>query len=143
MAGAGALRSTTCDMLAFIAANLGNTAGSLEKVLQECHTVYAEIPPPHGLRGFIARWCKRRRSHVKPPVHMALGWLVSLVAPSGHKVYWHNGATGGYRAFVGFVKESSTGIVVLSNKGLSQYGLSFRVLPVEEIGFHLLQFLNL
>jgi CubicO group peptidase (beta-lactamase class C family) len=144
LAGAGALRSTTCDMLKFIAANLGNTQGSLEKVLHMCHTVYVEIPhlPPHGIRGLVARWRKRWLSNLKPPVNMALGWLVSRLALSGHKVYWHNGATGGYCAFVGFVKESSTGIIVLSNRELSQYDLFCRALSVEEIGFHLLKFLQ-
>jgi CubicO group peptidase (beta-lactamase class C family) len=144
LAGAGALHSTTCDMLKFIAANLGNTRESVEKVLHTCHTGDIEIPhlAPHGIHGLVARWRKSWLRHLKPPVNMALGWLVSRLAPSGHKVYWHNGATGGYRAFVGFVKESSTGIVVLSNGGLSQYDLFSRVLSVEEIGFRLLKFVQ-
>jgi CubicO group peptidase (beta-lactamase class C family) len=28
---------------------------------------------------------------------------------------WHNGGTGGYRSFAGFVKESRTAVVVLAN----------------------------
>jgi CubicO group peptidase (beta-lactamase class C family) len=142
LAGAGALRSTACDMLKFIDTNLGNAPESLQNVLQTCHTVQVEIPPPRGLRGLTARWRRRRLSNCTPPVSMALGWLISLLKPSGHKVYWHNGATGGFCAFVGFVNESNTGVVVLSNKSPSQYGLSWCGPSVEEIGLHVLQCLQ-
>jgi len=43
-------------------------------------------------------------------------------------VFWHNGGTGGYRAFSGFVKEVGKGVVVLTNSSIS----------VDDIGFHLL-----
>src|SRR5688572_11560550 len=104
LAGAGALRSTTCDMLKFLAANLGKTQGRLEKALQTCHTEFVEIPrlSPNGIRGLVARWRNNWLINLEPQVNMALGWLVSQLLPSGHKVYWHNGATGRNPSFVGF-----------------------------------------
>ena len=131
-------------MLKFIEANLGNTQGSLKNVLRTCHTEEVDIPrlSPNGICGLVTRWRKTWLSNLAPPMNMSLGWIVSRLAASGHKVYWHNGATGGYRAFVGFVKESNTGIVVLTNRGLSPYDLFFRVLCVEDIGFHMLKFIQ-
>jgi D-alanyl-D-alanine-carboxypeptidase/D-alanyl-D-alanine-endopeptidase len=43
-------------------------------------------------------------------------------------VVWHNGATGGFRAFVGFVKKSETGVVVLSNCARGVDAIGFRLL---------------
>jgi CubicO group peptidase (beta-lactamase class C family) len=142
LAGAGALRSTTCDMLKFITASLGDTQVSLEKVLHACRTVYVDIPPPRGIHGMVARWRKRRLSDFGPPVSRALGWFLSRLEPGEHKVYWHNGATGGHCAFVGFVKQSHTGVVVLSNRERSQYDRFFRALSIEDIGFRLLKSLH-
>jgi hypothetical protein len=48
----------------------------------------------------------------------------------GHpvEVLWHNGGTGGFRGFVGFVRESETGVVVLSNCARSVDAIGFRTL---------------
>jgi tetratricopeptide (TPR) repeat protein len=57
---------------------------------------------------------------------VGLGWHV-LKGKNGD-VIWHNGGTGGYRAFAGFVKETGEGVVLLTNSTMS----------VDDIGFHLL-----
>jgi serine-type D-Ala-D-Ala carboxypeptidase/endopeptidase len=41
---------------------------------------------------------------------------------------WHNGGTGGFRSFLGFVKESQAGVVVLSNCSRSVDAIGFRIL---------------
>jgi CubicO group peptidase (beta-lactamase class C family) len=41
---------------------------------------------------------------------------------------WHNGGTGGFRSFAGFVKETCTGVVVLSNCSHSVDAIGFRIL---------------
>jgi serine-type D-Ala-D-Ala carboxypeptidase/endopeptidase len=142
LAGAGALRSTACDMLKFLAANLGDVQGSLKKVFEACREKQVEIPRLRGVASLSARWRRSGLTNFIPPAYMTLGWLVSLVEPDKRAVYWHNGATGGHCAFVGFAHESRTGVVVLSNRAQSQYALRVRVPPVEEIGFYLLRLLS-
>jgi serine-type D-Ala-D-Ala carboxypeptidase/endopeptidase len=41
---------------------------------------------------------------------------------------WHNGGTGGFRSFVGFVKETDFAIAVLSNCSRSVDAIGFRLL---------------
>ena len=43
-----------------------------------------------------------------------LGWQEGAVGRGGTAL-WHNGGTGGYRGFVGFVAETRVGVAVLSN----------------------------
>ena len=45
-----------------------------------------------------------------------------------HELLFHNGATGGFRSFVGFVPATHTGVVVLSNSARSVDALGFRIL---------------
>jgi D-alanyl-D-alanine-carboxypeptidase/D-alanyl-D-alanine-endopeptidase len=45
-----------------------------------------------------------------------------------HGVLWHNGGTGGFRSFTGFVRETETGVVVLSNCARSVDAIGLRVL---------------
>jgi hypothetical protein len=47
-------------------------------------------------------------------------------------VIWINGGTGGFRTFIGFIKDSKTAIVVLSNSARS----------VDKVGFKILEILN-
>ena len=57
---------------------------------------------------------------------VGLGWHK---APAGDReIIWHNGGTGGYRTFIGFLDNGSKGVVVLSNSATG----------VDDIGYHLL-----
>ena len=49
------------------------------------------------------------------------GWLITkLPEDSGEReLYWHNGGTGGFSSFVGFVKEPRIAVVVLASGGPS------------------------
>jgi hypothetical protein len=105
LAGAGALRSSTFDMLKFLAANAGLTKTKLRKAMDLTQMV---------------RHDKAGGNRV------GLGWHIT--AGKNGDVIWHNGGTGGYRSFAGFVKETGVGVVVLTN---SSEG-------VDDIGFHLL-----
>jgi CubicO group peptidase (beta-lactamase class C family) len=42
------------------------------------------------------------------------GWQFNDLG-GGARLFWHNGGTGGYRSFVGFVRESRCAVAVLSN----------------------------
>jgi CubicO group peptidase (beta-lactamase class C family) len=50
-------------------------------------------------------------------------------------VLWHTGGTGGFRSFLGFVKETETGVVVLSNCARSVDAIGFRILEASGGGF--------
>lgn len=105
LAGAGAIRSSTFDMLKFLAANLGLTKSSLQEAIALTHH------PRHDKAG-----------------NMRVGLSWHIAPGKNGDVIWHNGGTGGYRSFIGFVKETSTGVVILTNSTAG----------VDDIGFHLL-----
>ncbi len=105
LAGAGAIRSSTFDMLKFLAANAGLTKTSLRKAMDLSHTVRHDKAGNH---------------------RVGLGWHITK--GKNGDVIWHNGGTGGYRAFSGFVKETGMCVVVLTN---STDG-------ADDLGFHLL-----
>jgi CubicO group peptidase (beta-lactamase class C family) len=108
LAGAGALRSTTNDLLTFLAANIG----------------YVDTP----LAAAMADMLTVRRPTGTPDLAIALGWHVLTV--HGKEIVWHNGGTAGYRTFIGFDRLARVGVVVLSNAGT--------VAGPDDIGRHLL-----
>jgi CubicO group peptidase (beta-lactamase class C family) len=106
LAGAGALRSTASDMLTFLAANTGVEETRLYGAMSETH--------------------QPRETAGSASMQVALGWHVR--SDGDRKVVWHNGGTGGYRSFAGFLQGGTTGVVVLTNTNVS----------ADDIGFHLL-----
>lgn len=105
LAGAGAIRSSTSDMLKFLRANLELVDTPLSSAMKLSHT------PRHDKAGNNK---------------VGLGW--HIISGKNGDVTWHNGGTGGYRAFAGFVKEINTGVVILTNSTES----------VDDIGFYML-----
>lgn len=105
LAGAGAIRSSTSDMAKFISVNLGYINSSLKEAMEQSHQIR------HDKAGETS---------------IAMGWHIN----KGNKgdVICHGGGTGGYRTFIGFVKETGKGVVLLSN---SSEG-------ADDIGFYLL-----
>ena len=108
LAGAGALRSSTNDLLAFLAAELG----------------YTKTP----LAPAMAAMLRVRRPTGVDNLEIALGWHV--LRAHGRDIVWHNGGTGGYRTFIGFDPAARIGVVVLSNAGTAA--------GPDDIGRHLL-----
>ena len=108
LSGAGALRSTANDMLAFVGANLG----------------YVKSPLAPAMAAMLAV----RRPTGTPGLDIGLGW--HILTRDGHEIVWHNGGTGGFRSFIGFERKTGTGAVVLSNAETSA--------GVDDIGQHLL-----
>ncbi len=106
LAGAGAIRSSTADMLKFLSANMGMKKTSLRKAMDL--TLQVRHDKASGNR-------------------VGLGW--HIVKGKNGDVFWHNGGTGGYRTFAGFVKETGMGVVVFTNS--DQGG-------PDDIGMHLL-----
>lgn len=94
LAGAGAIRSTTVDMLKYLDANLHPERGSLERAMAFAH---------------------ERRASAGPTGDIGLNWLRTRVF--NDTVIWHNGGTGGYRTFIGFNPATKMGVVVMTNTG--------------------------
>ncbi|NQU42272.1 serine hydrolase [bacterium] len=92
-AGAGAIRSTTEDMLRFLAASMALVETDLRDVMDEAHS--ARLPAGG------------------PEMEIGFGWLIHKKHES--EIVWHNGGTGGYHSFVGWDRKTGLGVVVLSN----------------------------
>jgi len=59
------------------------------------------------------------------------GWLIStLNEQTNQPVIWANGGTGGFRSFIGMVKDTETGIVILSNSANSVDEMAFEILEL-------------
>ncbi len=106
LAGAGAIRSSVHDMLIFLQANMGLKKSKLYPAMQLSH--------------------QARHDKVGGGTRVGLGWHISKGAEGD--VIWHNGGTGGYRTFAGFVQETGKGVVVLVNSNKS----------ADDLGMHLL-----
>ncbi len=106
LAGAGAIRSSLHDMLIFIAANLGLKKSKFYPAMQLSHQARHD-KPGGGTR-------------------VGLAWHISKGAEGD--VVWHNGGTGGYRTFAGFVKETGTEVVVLTNSTAGADDIGMRLL---------------
>ena len=105
LAGAGAIRSSTSDMVKFVSANLGYLNSPLKEAMELSHQIRHDMA---GDRSIAMAW------------HIIKGDKGNIIC--------HGGATGGYRTFIGFVKESGKGVVLLTN---SSEG-------ADDIGYYLL-----
>lgn len=92
LAGAGAIRSTAKDMLAYAAANLGLRASPLYPAMTNSH---------------------KARITASPGVQVGLGW--HLLSAGGRQFVFHDGQTGGYSALIAFEQEAQKGVVVLAS----------------------------
>jgi len=103
LAGAGALRSTVEDMLAYLRAHRRalradpDTASVLVRALQRALTPRTATESDSTRIGF--GWHDTRRE--------------------GRRVVWHNGGTGGFRSFSGLERDDGGGVVVLVNAAVS------------------------
>ena len=101
LAGAGALRSSTNDMLTLLEAFLG----------------YKESPLAASLNAML----DVRRPFGKANFEIGLGWF--LVG----EMLWHDGGTGGFRSFAGHDPKTRAGVIVFANAatfwGVSDLGV--------------------
>lgn len=97
LAGAGALRSTATDMLAYLRAHRTALRAAPDTTL--------------ALQGAVRRALRPRVPAGSEGTRIGFGWHQST--RDGHRVVWHNGGTGGFRSFVGLNPETGHGVVVL------------------------------
>jgi CubicO group peptidase (beta-lactamase class C family) len=112
--GAGALRSTLDDMLVYLRFNLGLLRSNLGALLPDLHR----------------EWRRGR----KPSTGVGLGWQTSPLPGSRWRVVVKNGQTAGFHCWVGFVRESKTGVVLMANQVHKQV--------FDQAGREILLFLN-
>jgi serine-type D-Ala-D-Ala carboxypeptidase/endopeptidase len=105
LAGAGALRSTANDMLRYLKANMGIDPSPLAVAMTS-----AQQP----------------LSTMNQDVRIGLAWMTT-----GKGIVWHNGGTGGYRSFIGFLPAARRGVVILSNTALDLDDLGFATLDAD------------
>jgi CubicO group peptidase (beta-lactamase class C family) len=91
LGAAGAIRSTVLDMLKYAKANM-------------------EVPNP------AMQLAQKATFRDRPENEIGLFWQLSTTK-KGQLMTWHNGGTGGFMSFCGFVKAQNVAVVVLSNSG--------------------------
>lgn len=106
MESCGALRSTTADLLRFVGASC-KTEGVLQRALEMAQQNWREI--------------------AAEKVENGLCWVRKIKKGSPTQI-WHNGQTGGYHSFVGFIPGKG-GVVVLCNVAIAE---------IDEVGFRVL-----
>ncbi len=136
LAGAGALRSTVQDMLVFMEAQLTPPEGLLGRAIEYSHTPQrsqeVKMNFPERL---LRRLGGNKEDFVLYTDAIALGWMIGSLGAGGPQVYWHNGATGGYRAFVGFVPQQGAAVVALHNCGPSEMDMMLGRYCIDDVGF--------
>ncbi len=103
LGSAGGIKSTLNDMINFAKANMIKDDLIINKAMQMSHELAFKDD-----KGFS----------------MGLGWQYVKTAKK-EKIIWHNGRTGGYTAFTGFIEGTNKGVVVLtnSNESIDDIGL--------------------
>jgi serine-type D-Ala-D-Ala carboxypeptidase/endopeptidase len=112
-AGAGAVRSTTADMLTYLEANMGLKQCALLPAMRRCHQ--ARYPAASDVQS------------------IGLGWHIQH-ARDDRQLLFHGGGTGGYNCIVGFVQEKekpALGIVVFANGAPGGRGMAANDIAVK------------
>ena len=109
LAACGGVKSTTHDLLLYLAANMGQVSFEGETLKQ-------------GMEAAQKVWFDDGSTRI------GLGFIHGSVA--GNEMLWHNGATGGYRSFIGFVPQTGTGVVVLCNSAIEVDDVAVSILAL-------------
>src|SRR5215471_1483519 len=105
LAGAGAIRSTANDMLRYLRANMGIDPSPLSAAM---------------------KLAQRPLSDMAKTVRIGLAWITT-----DKGIVWHNGMTGGYGSFLGFVADGQRGVVILANTAADADDLGFATLDAD------------
>jgi CubicO group peptidase (beta-lactamase class C family) len=116
LAGAGGLHSTGADLLRLLRAQLAGTPGP-DGTGPDTGPDAAQGGGP--LDAELAEAVRRTHEGghwVNQHTQIHLGWIGIRTArrAGGHRVLFHNGATGGYRSFVALAPDHGTAVVLLS-----------------------------
>lgn len=109
-AGQGAIKSDLSDMTRFLQYNLYPEQSPFPSALQLMQEIHFSDPSQNK--------------------HTGLGWHIGSF--NGQKYLEHNGATGGFRSYIGMIPGKKLGIVILSNSDNS----------VDDLGIDILRLLD-
>jgi serine-type D-Ala-D-Ala carboxypeptidase/endopeptidase len=108
LTAAGSLRSNTEDMLKYAALNLNALNEKIQKAIDLSHTATFDAGQQKiGLNWFIQNW----------------GW---------GQLWFHGGATGGYRSLLAINPKTTNAIIILSNTAVSN----------DEVGVSILKYID-
>jgi CubicO group peptidase (beta-lactamase class C family) len=108
-APAGAIISTPRDLGVFLEFCLGRTDAPLKAALAEALKPQRDATDVGGRIGF--------------------GWFIG--GENDRPVYWHNGATNGYHAFIAFCPAAGRGVALLANDAKSCDALGFSLIGMK------------
>lgn len=107
IAAAGAVRSSTRDMIAYVQSYM-RAPGPAQQLAVQPRQVLAGEGDGDGVK------------------QVGLAWVLDQA--KGRPFAWHNGETGGYASFVGFTLDGKRGVVVLTNTARDDDALGVGVL---------------
>jgi D-alanyl-D-alanine-carboxypeptidase/D-alanyl-D-alanine-endopeptidase len=108
MAGAGGLKSNANGMVKFIQANMGVLDSDLYNAMQLTH--------------------QSAFKDASNDFEIGLAWHYE----DDNKIIWHNGQTGGYHSFAGFIKGTDKGVVILTNTAENVGAVGFNILGISK-----------
>jgi serine-type D-Ala-D-Ala carboxypeptidase/endopeptidase len=95
---AGALYSTTNDMLKYLSANMGLIHTEINDAMQQTHLIRHSFGTSYEGKSLMQNY-------------IGLGWTVTT--DFGKEVIWHTGSIDGYTSIIGFNAEKQIGLVIL------------------------------
>jgi CubicO group peptidase (beta-lactamase class C family) len=101
------LKSTAADLVKYLRANMEMSGTPLDKLLDRNFTITSKP-------GFNSR------------LGVGLGW--HEIDMHKFKIYMHTGRTSGYNAFAGMVRDTRTGVIILSNSSIGTEDLGMQIL---------------
>ncbi|WP_051200363.1 serine hydrolase domain-containing protein [Flavobacterium subsaxonicum] len=112
------------------AAQAANFVTGYNDGLETPHWDFGGIPAAGGIRSNIqdmatylnanlkdatpAMQLAHKPTFTKNKLTMGLAWVIQNTK-AGNTVVWHNGGTGGFSSYIGYIKEKQCGVVVLTN----------------------------
>jgi len=102
------LKTSTSDLVRFMKVNLGLTGHEYETIFSKNHQ-------------------KEVQTNFNESIQTGRGWQI-IDQRKGYDIITHTGKTNGHNAFMAFVKETGTGVVILSNSNIGTRDLGFLVL---------------
>ena len=116
MAPAGGLLSNAHDLVQFLKANMGILPSSLYPAMKLCHL------PVHSQ----GQQSLEQMTDISKPLMIGLGWNIDQT----NQLIWKNGNYPGFSSFIGFRKDRSLGVIVLTNTS--------NIVYTDNIGLHIL-----
>ena len=105
---AGALYSTTNDLMKYLSANLGLINTKINDILEETHLIRAEYKQPPATRAAAELFSSNKSLSTS---YVGLGWFIDT--DLGAEIIQHSAGIDGYSSFIGFNPDKQVGFVQL------------------------------